>query len=248
VEDVPTARDSADDFEGRYLNALFGMEPWFRHRFRRQAVRVVAKVVVHAVLFALIGAGISSLVDKAVGTGPTGRDDLGGVIAPRPACGTLDDPCRWQIDRANRIRDDFHDAKLGRAHGFTGSRLFRHPRHARRVIVTRINHWLDNHPKFANSSANAGRDGSDFYGMAQDNANCVANAPYPASSSNQQGSCSKTTTYNTHGLTTAQVRAGLKVTGCGAAVSFAVATSELPPVAVMTMAAIGAFNCSALLW
>jgi hypothetical protein len=31
-------------------------------------------------------------------------------------------------------------------------------------------------------------------------------------------------------------------------VSFAVATSELPPVAVMTMAAIGAFNCSALLW
>ena len=191
----------------------------------RQWIRMVA---VSTVFGLVCGVAIGWVASKATGAVPDDR--LAGVslkmCPPEYGC----------PPRARKAQRDWRAGRFGRTHGFSPRRWFVHPVKMNRLIIRRMDRWLDLHPRRARAITSiyhrrtpAGRLNPEFrrtcasypatclYEDHTSAAPCVGNkpySPYPASGSGTQ--CQRVAPRNGK-LTDDQVAAGLIFSGCQAA-------------------------------
>jgi hypothetical protein len=250
-------------FEDRYLRAGIA-EPWFRRHFKPMATRVLAKLVIVGLVFALLGYAGSTLIQKAIAAEPGAppRESVARLCDPEPETPCIQRAARWASHR-------FVEGDMGRVHGFRTKRYFRDPAGARRIwvrkIATAVKKYNAHHAHrlhyrghlvvlHRSSRPWTSRDDGaitpgQIYGMASDSTTCVGLSNYPAWATGSTY-CSNTgiKSANTHGLTKSQVQNGGSAVFCGGAVVLGVLGSPETGGSTLFIASWGAAACGWGLW
>jgi hypothetical protein len=186
------------------------------------------RLIVWATVIGLLcGVVVGIIAERATSAPPDDVPRVPGTTAYQ--CAPEFD-CPPPVLKAQR---DWEAGRFGGTRGFTPRRWFKTPVLTNRLIVRRIDRWLNNHPRRARIITRIYRRGTpaftrscgSTYGtcLYWDNvssARCVGNGgyvPYPASASSTQ--CQKHLPRNNK-LTNRQVKAAIVFSGCSAAGAF----------------------------
>ena len=230
------------DFEDRYMSTG-RFEGWFRRRFPARFPRIVAKLVIVALVFGLLGYVGGSLVDKAVATPAAAATTTPRLCAPDESL-----PCSIRIN----VRH-FRQHKLGRSHGYRAKldEVYRRPARARRVWVRKIKRAIvrDNSIRAA-LGLQARYTTDDALHLYQQNigaSSCTSAGNYPAIASGRT-TCSgaRVELHNGPGLTKRQVQVSGSVILCGAGVALGVLAAA--PTAGTSTALVAGTGAASCLW
>jgi hypothetical protein len=232
---------SSRDFEstGRF-------EPWFRRTFPDKALRIVAKFVITALVFAGLGLAGGFVLSKATA----------GAEAPAASRRMCDSDvgmaCTFRVNARS-----FRHRELGRSRGYRAEldRIYRRPAVAKRVWIRKIKRAIEQQndelaargvaPRFAASDA------AELYLQSTRRASCTSAGSYPAIASGGR-TCNgyRVKKWNNGpGLTKRQVQIGGSAILCGTGVVLGlVAAGPSAGSVVYLLAGTGAISCLWASW
>jgi hypothetical protein len=236
------------DFESRYVSTG-RFDDWFLRAFPSRLQRITAKLVIVAVVYALVGYAGGMLFDRAAGA----TRDLPLRVAAARACDPdVSLPCSVGVNVTS-----FRQGELGRSQGYRGQldTVYRRPAVAKRVWVRKISRAIEKENAQREEQGIAPRyipsDARSLYLHNTRAASCSTAGNYPAIASGKR-TCNGyrvADLNNGPGLTKRQIQIAGSVILCGAGVALGVvAAGPSAGSSTALVAGTGAVSCLWSFW